>query len=177
MVSHTNSARQAQRRAKRIAIKEAKATKQKFKRQRNFQRNLPLPENFPSPRFKFGDIVRTNDGDEGQIVGISCCRLGLNQYWWNYELDLFVESPNFSRYQGAEIAVCGSSPSVYDSPALYNWNEWEFTLVKKCSDRLNIINQLVEKVFSNSLNDQKNCYTDHDKVFYMASQLTVVFWS
>ena len=59
---------------------------------------LLLPENFRVPRFKFGDLVATNEGDRGIIVGMTLARND-HEECWIYELDLSIDSPNFLRYQ------------------------------------------------------------------------------
>ena len=178
MLSHNNSARQGKRRAKRLLVKKARAKAPEFKRYRKFQRNLSLPDGFPSPRFKFGDFVRTNEGDEGQVVGMSLYRHDLDEYWWSYELDLCIESPNFESYQGRDIADRRFGYSEKDSPANYDWNEWQLTLVKRCSDCIRSTNQLVDEMFSKCFDIQQakhntNC---NNQLFYVASQLSVKFW-
>ncbi|GGA58669.1 hypothetical protein [Okeania sp. KiyG1] len=178
MLSHNNSARQGKRRAKRLLVKEARAKAPEFKRYRKFQRNLSLPDGFPSPRFKFGDFVRTNEGDEGQVVGMSLYRRGLDEYWWNYELDLCIESPNFQLYQCEEIVSREFSYPGWDSPACNNWHEWQLTLVKRCSNRICLTNQLFDEMFRKCVDIQQakhNANCNH-QLFYAASQLSVKSW-
>lgn len=64
-------------------------------------RCLKLPESFPTPRFSFGDWVKTDEDDVGMIVGMCVFRLGPDA-WWMYELDITIESPNFWSYQACE---------------------------------------------------------------------------
>ena len=62
-------------------------------------RSFTLPENFSTPRFKFGDWVETSDGDVGMIVGMSFNRSYFDKYWM-YDLDLRIDSLNYHTYQG-----------------------------------------------------------------------------
>lgn len=80
---------------------------------------LKLPETFPTPRFSFGDWVKTDDDDVGMIVGMTLYRLG-SHTWWEYQFDMTVDSPNFWEYQGCEGNI--------DSPACLMLFEENLTL-------------------------------------------------
>ncbi|NEO54500.1 MAG: hypothetical protein F6K54_16275 [Okeania sp. SIO3B5] len=60
---------------------------------------LNLPQKFPKPKFQFGDIVRTDEGDSGEIVGMILFR-SQERAWWKYQLDLYIDSPNYWDKQG-----------------------------------------------------------------------------
>ena len=92
--------------------------KQARQERRANSHHLNLPQNFPSPKFQFGDLVRTHEGDDGEVVGMILQR---SQYraWWMYKLDLYMDSPNFWEKQGdllcssweEEISPC---PNYYE---------------------------------------------------------------
>lgn len=84
-------------------------------------RCIRVPDDFPTPRFNFGDWVQTYEGDLGMIVGMILNNNGSARYWM-YELDLTTDSPNFSIYQGCffDDEDC---EEVSNSPCCYSFNE------------------------------------------------------
>ena len=81
---------------------------------------LKLPESFPTPRFGFGDWVKTDEDDVGMVVGLTLTRSG-PESWWIYDLDLTCDSPNYWSYQGIE-------PS--DSPGMMGYPEYSLISYK-----------------------------------------------
>ena len=82
-------------------------------------RCLILPEKFPTPRFTFGDCVKTNENDYGQVVGMTLFRYG-EESFWIYYLDLTCDSPNFWSYQGCEYNDSPCSNGYYQDWLIFD---------------------------------------------------------
>lgn len=79
-------------------------------------RSITLPSNFPTPKYKFGDVVTTDESDFGTVVGMTLVRHQGN-IWWYYDVSLFKHSTNYFVYQNE---VEGLSSVSYPETALSN---------------------------------------------------------
>lgn len=84
-------------------------------------RSFTLPEDFPTPCFKFGDWVETTDGDVGRIVGMSLYKSDALGQYWMYNLDLRTDSPGYELYQGG----------FEESPCCFSFGEWDLKKSKE----------------------------------------------
>ncbi|NEN92560.1 MAG: hypothetical protein F6K48_28150 [Okeania sp. SIO3H1] len=98
-------------------------SKQARQERRANSHRLNLPQNFPSPKFHFGDLVRTNEGDDGEVVGMILLR-SQDRVWWTYKLDLCMDSPNFWKKQGNLLC---SSLEEEISPCPEYYEEFQLT--------------------------------------------------
>ncbi|NEQ37026.1 MAG: hypothetical protein F6K40_12375 [Okeania sp. SIO3I5] len=88
-------------------------------------RCLILLPNFPAPQYKFGDLVKiTNTDNKGKIVGMVCCRYGLESRW-QYLLDITIDSLDYWGFQGHLIHALDED----DSPCNHWYESWKLMLV------------------------------------------------
>jgi len=81
-------------------------------------RCLILSSEFPAPEYYFGYLVKiANTDNKGKIVGMICCRYGLDSRW-QYLLDITIDSPDYWDLQGHLIHALDESDSPCD-----NWYE------------------------------------------------------
>ncbi|NEQ36989.1 MAG: hypothetical protein F6K40_12190 [Okeania sp. SIO3I5] len=80
-----------------------------------------FPSDFPTPEYKFGDLVKiANTDNKGTVVGMVCCRYG-SESRWQYLLDITIDSPDYWNLQGHLVWFNDED----DSPSPDRYEEWK----------------------------------------------------
>ena len=108
----------------------------------SINRTIDLPEEFPSPKFTYGNEVITSEGNVGRVVGMTFYQRGFKEAWWGYQLDLYVWSKDYWNYY---------DPDVSDSPSTITWDEADLTLSKRVTGKF----QLISKQFKAASNQKQ----------------------